>query len=93
MPVPEQTRVLDQIDVSEDHARGAEHDCSNAEKRGLLLVGLFKLAEALFFVAIGAGALHRGSRFPCDSRPDTDARNTQLLQSVNVRPRSTRKHV
>ena len=35
-----------------------EDSCSPAEKRGLFLVGLFKLAKALFFLAIGAGALH-----------------------------------
>lgn len=36
----------------------AEDPCSPAEKRGLLLVGLYKLFEAAFFIAIGAGALH-----------------------------------
>ena len=27
-------------------------------ERGLLLVGLFKLSKAIFFTAVGAGALH-----------------------------------
>ena len=35
-----------------------EQDCSNAERRGLLLVGSLKLLEGIFFIAIGAGALH-----------------------------------
>ncbi len=32
--------------------------CTPAEKRGLLLLGLFKFSKALFFTAIGFGALH-----------------------------------
>ncbi len=49
---------------NELHARAAAHlaaspeDCTIAERRGLFLVGLFKLSKALFFVSIGAGALH-----------------------------------
>ncbi len=35
-----------------------EIPCSDAEKRGLLLVGLLKLVEGVFFIAVGAGALH-----------------------------------
>ncbi len=35
-----------------------ETPCSPAEKNGLLLVGLFKLGKALFFLGIGAGAVH-----------------------------------
>ena len=31
---------------------------STAEKRGLFLVGIFKLSKAIFFSSIGAGALH-----------------------------------
>ncbi len=32
--------------------------CTPAEKRWLLLLGLFKFSKALFFTAIGIGALH-----------------------------------
>ena len=32
--------------------------CSPAERRGLFLVGIFKLSKAVFFTSIGAGALH-----------------------------------
>ncbi len=31
---------------------------SSADVRGLFLVGLFKLSKALFFISVGAGALH-----------------------------------
>jgi uncharacterized membrane protein (DUF2068 family) len=45
---------------------GAGGDSAGAEKpavwkhhdRGLLLIGVFKLAEALFFVLVGVGAIH-----------------------------------
>lgn len=38
---------------------GAEHAPSEAgHSRGLLLVGIFKLSKAVFFTAVGAGALH-----------------------------------
>ncbi len=40
-------------------ARGAKGSRSKATRtRGLLLVGLFKLSKAVFFAAVGAGALH-----------------------------------
>ena len=39
-------------------ADAPEGDCTKAERRGLYLVGLFKLSKAIFFVAVGAGALH-----------------------------------
>ena len=35
-----------------------QEDHSLSERRGLFLVGLFKLSKAVFFVSIGAGALH-----------------------------------
>lgn len=42
-----------------DCASAAHEDpCSPAEKRGLFVVGLYKLLEAAFFIAVGAGALH-----------------------------------
>jgi len=37
------------------HANAQE---THARDRGLLLIGLFKLGKALFFLGIGAGALH-----------------------------------
>ncbi len=49
---------------NELHARAAgskvnsTEDCTTAERRGLFLVGLFKLSKAVFFVSVGAGALH-----------------------------------
>ena len=40
-------------------ARGAKGSRSKGpHTRGLLLVGLFKLSKAVFFAAVGAGALH-----------------------------------
>jgi uncharacterized membrane protein (DUF2068 family) len=45
-------------------ARDGEHGTAEATKpignhsRGLLVVGLFKLSKAIFFTAVGAGALH-----------------------------------
>lgn len=35
-----------------------EVSCGSAERRGLFLVGCYKLLEALFFIGLGAGALH-----------------------------------
>lgn len=35
-----------------------EKECSAAERRGLYLVGLFKLSKAVFFTSVGAGAIH-----------------------------------
>ena len=32
--------------------------CSPAERRGLFLVGIFKLSKVVFFTSIGAGAFH-----------------------------------
>ncbi len=33
-------------------------DHSNADQRGLFLVGIFKICKAIFFIGVGAGALH-----------------------------------
>jgi uncharacterized membrane protein (DUF2068 family) len=48
---PISSRGLMQTQEQGDHPAGA-HD------RGLLLIGLFKLAKAIFFFCIGAGAIH-----------------------------------
>ena len=45
------SRGLVQAQEDEGHA-------SSKRDRGLLLIGLFKLAKAIFFFCIGAGALH-----------------------------------
>jgi uncharacterized membrane protein (DUF2068 family) len=39
-------------------AQEGEGHASGKRDRGLLLIGLFKLAKAIFFFCIGAGALH-----------------------------------
>ena len=39
-------------------AQEDEGHASGKRDRGLLLIGLFKLAKAIFFFCIGAGALH-----------------------------------
>lgn len=38
--------------------RSQEVPCAPAEKRGLLIVGCYKLLEGLFFIGVGVGALH-----------------------------------
>jgi uncharacterized membrane protein (DUF2068 family) len=48
---PISSSELTQAPEHGDHAAGA-HD------RGLMLIGLFKLAKAIFFFCIGAGAIH-----------------------------------
>jgi uncharacterized membrane protein (DUF2068 family) len=48
---PITSRELIQAPEQADHPAGA-HD------RGLLLIGIFKLAKAIFFFCIGAGAVH-----------------------------------
>ena len=58
MDVANQPSAVGGTSAAESFAAPNEIPCSDAEKRGLLLVGLLKLAEAVFFIAIGAGALH-----------------------------------
>jgi uncharacterized membrane protein (DUF2068 family) len=42
----------------EQHRASAPDYTSSADQKGLLLLGLFKLLKALFFLLVGAGALH-----------------------------------
>jgi uncharacterized membrane protein (DUF2068 family) len=49
------------VENTSEHAARAQSSAQKKlrpDERGLLLVGLFKLSEALFFGAVGAGALH-----------------------------------
>ncbi len=58
----EPTRVREQANEL-GHAPGKEQALTQrSRQRGLLLVGLFKLGKALFFAAVGAGALHLVNR-------------------------------
>lgn len=58
MAAADQPRPANQLESrAAQQADSREHD-SAAERRGLFLVGLFKIGKFLFFVAIGAGALH-----------------------------------
>src|ERR1700692_2040059 len=50
-PQKEQTSAMDATD-SDTQKHTGKHD------RGLLLIGLFKLAKSLFFFCLGVGALH-----------------------------------
>lgn len=55
MAVAHPTRVLPSAVAEEGEPVPAEHRTS---ERGLLLVGVFKLLKAVFFIAVGLGALH-----------------------------------
>jgi uncharacterized membrane protein (DUF2068 family) len=45
--------------VASEHKTGAVHKrVARHHDSGLLLIGLFKLAEAVFFLLVGAGAIH-----------------------------------
>ena len=58
MAVAPQTRTLDGSAAGDCSSPENAIPCSDAERRGLLLVGFFKLAKAIFFVGVGAGAIH-----------------------------------
>ena len=58
MAVADPSRTLNGTAAGNCAAPSNEVPCTNAEKRGLFLVGLFKLAKAIFFVGVGAGAIH-----------------------------------
>ena len=46
-------------DVASEHKTGAIHKCVAVHHNsGLLLIGLLKLAEAVFFLLVGVGAIH-----------------------------------
>jgi uncharacterized membrane protein (DUF2068 family) len=44
--------------VSQDASESAPHVASKHHDGGLLLIGLFKLVEAVFFFLVGVGAIH-----------------------------------
>lgn len=53
--------VADQFHPAKDpQAQSADEApaISTAQQRGLLLVGIFKLLKAIFFISVGVGALH-----------------------------------
>ncbi len=59
MAVADQSHRLEDLGSrSGDGEAAPMHQNSTADQRGLFLVGLFKLAKAVFFTSIGAGALH-----------------------------------
>ena len=62
MAVADPTRALGGTAAGDCAASSNEAPCSDAERRGLFLVGLFKMAKAVFFVGVGAGALHLVNR-------------------------------
>ncbi len=45
-------------ELAQTPARSAAEKPTAAERRGLYLVGLFKLSKAVFFTSVGAGAIH-----------------------------------
>jgi uncharacterized membrane protein (DUF2068 family) len=58
------TEPLEEKKQNVDPVPAAGEDCAPKEgkhdphARGLLVIGIFKLLKALFFIAVGAGALH-----------------------------------
>jgi len=53
------TEPLEEQNQNVDPVPAAGDDCShNEHARGLLVIGVFKLLKAAFFIAVGAGALH-----------------------------------
>src|SRR5579875_2540177 len=58
MAAADQSHPGNQLDSSHASSQSQQDPCSAAERRGLTLVGLFKLSKAIFFTSIGAGALH-----------------------------------
>jgi uncharacterized membrane protein (DUF2068 family) len=50
---------MEEAGIARGHHAGAEHGhVAKHHDRGLLAIGLFKLFEAVFFVLVGAGAIH-----------------------------------
>ena len=50
---------IDETGTASEHKSGAVHKrVARHHDSGLLLIGLFKLAEAVFFFLVGAGAIH-----------------------------------
>src|SRR5579875_2268223 len=59
MAAADQPRPADDLQAHSGQATGASADhCSPAERRGLTIVGIFKISKTIFFTSIGAGALH-----------------------------------
>ena len=56
MPImtPDNAEMVKRREAVETEGKGPHHN----HARGLLLVGLFKLSKAVFFTAVGAGAMH-----------------------------------
>lgn len=57
MAITDDSRVVDRASAESEPALQEEH-CTPGERRGLLLVGIYKFFEAAFFIAVGTGALH-----------------------------------
>ncbi len=50
---------VEEVGAASEHKSGAGHKrAARHHDSGLLLIGLFKLAEAVFFLLVGAGAIH-----------------------------------
>jgi uncharacterized membrane protein (DUF2068 family) len=51
---------MEEVGTASEHKTGAIHKrAARHHDSGLLTIGLFKLAEAVFFFLVGAGAIHR----------------------------------
>ena len=59
MAAADQPRPANDLNTRSSHEQGAAADhCSPSERRGLTIVGIFKLSKTIFFTSVGAGALH-----------------------------------
>ena len=58
MAVAHPIRTTRGVRLRSDSQAAADSACADREGNGLLLVGLFKMSKAVFFFAVGVGALH-----------------------------------
>lgn len=78
MAVADPSRTVD-ASLASPSSGEAGAAASPAEKRGLFLVGLFKLLKALFFIGVGTGAFHLVHR-------DLGALVMHLIDSLPIDP-------
>lgn len=59
MAAADQPRPANELQSRSGLETGPREDiCSPAERRGLTIVGIFKISKTIFFTSVGAGALH-----------------------------------
>lgn len=58
MAVADPIRSSQRVSLRSPTAEANEPECAESERKGLFLLGLFKLSKAVFFFAVGVGALH-----------------------------------